>query len=89
MDVDGPNLRRMYLPGLDALKHELAKIEHLTSLLMPELHVRLQVGGLRAVRSHITAAFPRCFADQAHHIAAYAGAARALSARRGGKVVSG
>ena len=50
MDPDGPNLRRLYLPGLDALKEELSKFEYLLSHRHPQLHVHLQVWGGHGVR---------------------------------------
>lgn len=49
MDPEGPNLRRLYLPGLDALKSELAAFELLLSWRLPELHAHLQAFGLPPV----------------------------------------
>ncbi|KAJ9505748.1 hypothetical protein QJQ45_029249 [Haematococcus lacustris] len=42
MDGDGPNLRRLYLPGLDPLKEELARYEWMLSVRQPALQVHLQ-----------------------------------------------
>lgn len=51
MDPDGPNLRRMYLPGLDALKVELACFDFLLIAKQPELQQHLHVSGApRALR---------------------------------------
>eukprot|EP00798_Chlamydomonas_sp_ICE-L_P015323 gene15323-21407_t len=49
MDPDGPNLRRLYLPGLNALKHELGKIDYFITRRLPELHSRLQDYGIPPV----------------------------------------
>mmetsp|Transcript_8975 Transcript_8975/g.19213 ORF Transcript_8975/g.19213 Transcript_8975/m.19213 type:complete len:756 (+) Transcript_8975:92-2359(+) len=49
MDPEGPNLRRLYLPGLDALKLELTRFEVLMDELLPELHRHLQEYGVPPV----------------------------------------
>jgi hypothetical protein len=43
MDASGPNLRRMYLPGLDALKTQLACFELLLQQRHPPLFRHIQV----------------------------------------------
>ena len=49
MDPEGPNLRRMYMPTLDALKMELARFEVLLSLRHPRLHAHIQGHGVPSV----------------------------------------
>lgn len=49
MAPDGPNLRRMYLPGLDALKHELATFEVLLHQLHPKLYRHIQAHAVPSV----------------------------------------
>lgn len=43
MGTNGPNLRRLYLPGLDALKVELACFDWLLVAKQPELQRHLHV----------------------------------------------
>ncbi|GIL44390.1 hypothetical protein Vafri_1866 [Volvox africanus] len=49
MDAEGPNLRRLYLPGLEPLKAELATFELLLTWRMPELAAHLSEFGLPPV----------------------------------------
>ncbi|GAX84229.1 hypothetical protein CEUSTIGMA_g11652.t1 [Chlamydomonas eustigma] len=49
MDPEGPNLRRMYMPSLDALKHELARFEVLLSQLHPRLYRHITDFGVPSV----------------------------------------
>lgn len=49
MDPEGPNLRRMYLPGLDALKEKLAAFEWLMLQLHPHLYGHIQQYGVPSV----------------------------------------
>lgn len=49
MDPSGPNLRRLYLPGLDPLKLELARFELLLTRHAPELAAHLAAAGLPPV----------------------------------------
>ncbi|GFR47129.1 hypothetical protein Agub_g8816, partial [Astrephomene gubernaculifera] len=49
MDAEGPNLRRLYLPGLEPLKAELATFEVLLSWRLPELAAHLSEFGLPPV----------------------------------------
>ncbi|PNW80386.1 hypothetical protein CHLRE_07g315350v5 [Chlamydomonas reinhardtii] len=49
MDGEGPNLRRLYLPGLEPLKAELATFELLLSWRLPELGAHLSEFGLPPV----------------------------------------
>jgi hypothetical protein len=49
MDPDGPNLRRLYLPGLEALKLKLAAFELLMSRHLPALHRHLATAAVPSV----------------------------------------
>jgi hypothetical protein len=49
MDPDGPNLRRLYLPGLEALKLKLAAFESLMSRHLPLLHRHLAAAAVPSV----------------------------------------
>ncbi|KXZ56931.1 hypothetical protein GPECTOR_1g84 [Gonium pectorale] len=49
MDPEGPNLRRLYLPGLEPLKAELATFDLLLSWRLPELAKHLTAFGLPPV----------------------------------------
>jgi hypothetical protein len=49
MDPDGPNLRRLYLPGLEALKLKLAAFEALMSRHLPLLHRHLVAAAVPSV----------------------------------------
>lgn len=49
MDPLGPNLRRLYLPGLEPLKLELSRLELLLATHLPQLHAHLLAAGLPAV----------------------------------------
>ncbi len=43
MSDEGPNLRRLYLPGLEELKGELARFEQLLQVTQPALQAHLEV----------------------------------------------
>uniref|UniRef100_A0A7S0RLM3 Rab-GAP TBC domain-containing protein n=1 Tax=Chlamydomonas leiostraca TaxID=1034604 RepID=A0A7S0RLM3_9CHLO len=49
MDPDGPNLRRLYTPGLDGLKAELAGFEALLAARQPALQLHLVENGIPPV----------------------------------------
>ncbi|GLC50154.1 hypothetical protein PLESTB_000348300 [Pleodorina starrii] len=49
MDPEGPNLRRLYLPGLEPLKAELATFELLLTWRLPDLAAHLSEFGLPPV----------------------------------------
>ena len=49
MNTAGPNLRRLYLPGLDPLKLELSRFELLLATHQPQLHQHLLEAGLPAL----------------------------------------
>lgn len=47
--TSGPNLRRLYLPGLEHLKMELSRFELLLATHYPQLHQHLLDAGLPAL----------------------------------------
>lgn len=49
MMTSGPQLRRLYLPGLDVLKLELSRFELLMATHYPQLHQHLLEAGLPAL----------------------------------------
>lgn len=44
LGASGPNLRRLYLPGLEGLKAELRRFEFLMARYLPNLKAHLEVG---------------------------------------------
>ena len=53
--TSGPNLRRLYLPGLEGLKQELRKLEFLLERYLPNLSAHLTVSFRRASNASLAA----------------------------------
>lgn len=51
LDERGPNLRRLYLPGLEGLKQQLRMLEWLLERHSPHLAKHLQAGAAAMARS--------------------------------------